>query len=106
LIERKKLLTCLWLTGKGVGGVVIMVVVLEVKKEKKRHELLFCQFLFCLLLYVLSSCLVLVRFVFGSQVCSVLRYPFHYRGLYIVMPDSHLDKISNYFNNKNNQLKN
>jgi len=33
-MERKKLLTCSWLTGDGVGGVVIRVVVLEVDEEE------------------------------------------------------------------------
>ena len=33
-MERKKLLTCSWLTGEGVGGVVIRVVVLEVDDEE------------------------------------------------------------------------
>jgi len=33
-MERKKLLTYSWLTGEGVGSVVIMVVVLEVEEEK------------------------------------------------------------------------
>jgi len=35
LIERKKLLTCSWLTGEGVGGVVTRVVVLEVEEEEE-----------------------------------------------------------------------
>jgi len=35
LIERKKLLTCSWLTSEGVGGMVIGVVVLEVDEEKE-----------------------------------------------------------------------
>jgi len=34
-MERKKLLTCSWLTGEGVGGVVIRVVALEVGKEEE-----------------------------------------------------------------------
>ena len=34
-MERKKLLTCSWLTGEGVGGVVMKVVVLEVNKEEE-----------------------------------------------------------------------
>jgi len=33
-MERKKLLTCSWLTGEGVGGVVMRVVVLEVDEEE------------------------------------------------------------------------
>jgi len=33
-IERKKLLTCSWLTGEDVGGVVTRVVVLEVEEEE------------------------------------------------------------------------
>jgi len=33
-MERKKLLTCSWLTGDGVGGVVTRVVVLEVDEEE------------------------------------------------------------------------
>ena len=76
MIERKKLLTCLWLTGKSVGGVVIMVVMLEVEKEEKDMNCYFVSFC-SVFFYVLSSCLALVRFVFGSQVCSVSRYPFH-----------------------------
>jgi len=44
LIERKKLLTCSWLTSKGVGGVVIMVVVLEVEKEEKDMNCYFVSF--------------------------------------------------------------
>ena len=32
-MERKKLLTCSWLTGEGVGDIVIRVVVLEVDEE-------------------------------------------------------------------------
>ena len=34
-MERKKLLTCSWLTGEGVGGVVMKVVVLEVDEEEE-----------------------------------------------------------------------
>jgi len=34
-MERKKLLTCSWLTGEGVGGVVMRVVVLEVDEEEE-----------------------------------------------------------------------
>jgi len=34
-MERKKLLTCSWLTGDGVGGVVMRVVVLEVDEEEE-----------------------------------------------------------------------
>ena len=44
MIERKKLLTCSWLTSKGVGGVVIMVVVLEVEKEEKDMNCYFVSF--------------------------------------------------------------
>ena len=33
-MERKKLLTCSWLTGDGVGGVVTRVVMLEVDEEE------------------------------------------------------------------------
>ena len=33
-MERKKLLTCSWLTGDGVGGVVTRVVVLEMDEEE------------------------------------------------------------------------
>ena len=32
-MERKKLLTCSWLTGDGVGGVVMRVVVLDEEEE-------------------------------------------------------------------------
>jgi len=35
LIERKKLLTCSWLASENVGGVVTMVVVLEVEEEEE-----------------------------------------------------------------------
>ena len=34
-MERKKLLTCSWLTGEGVGGMVMRVVVLEVDEEEE-----------------------------------------------------------------------
>jgi len=34
-MERKKLLTCSWLTGEGAGGVVMRVVVLEVDEEEE-----------------------------------------------------------------------
>ena len=34
-MERKKLLTCSWLTGEGVGGMVMRVVVLEVNEEEE-----------------------------------------------------------------------
>jgi len=34
-MERKKLLTCSWLTGEGVDGVVIRVVALEVDEEEE-----------------------------------------------------------------------
>jgi len=34
-MERKKLLTCSWLTGEGVGGVVMGVVVLEADEEEE-----------------------------------------------------------------------
>ena len=34
-MERKKLLTCSWLTGEGVGGVVIRVVALKVDEEEE-----------------------------------------------------------------------
>jgi len=34
-MERKKLLTYSWLTGEGVGGVVIEVVVLEADEEEE-----------------------------------------------------------------------
>ena len=39
-MERKKLLTCSWLTGEGVGGVVIRVVVLEV--DEKEEDMNYC----------------------------------------------------------------
>jgi len=41
-MERKKLLTCSWLTGEGVGGVVIRVIVLEVEEEEEDMNLLYC----------------------------------------------------------------
>ena len=47
MIERKKLLTCSWLTGEGIGGVVIRVVVLEVDEEEKDIN-------YCVALLVLS----------------------------------------------------
>jgi len=53
-----------------------MVVMLEVEKEEKDMNCYFVSFC-SVFFYVLSSCLALVRFVFGSQVCSVSRYPFH-----------------------------
>ena len=34
-IKRKKLLTCSWLTGEGVGGVVTIVVVLELEEKEE-----------------------------------------------------------------------
>jgi len=46
-MERKKLLTCSWLTGEDVGGVVIKVVVLEVDKEEEDMN-------YCVALLVLS----------------------------------------------------
>ena len=39
-MERKKLLTCSWLTGEGIGGVVMRVVVLEV--DKKEEDMNYC----------------------------------------------------------------
>ena len=47
MIERKKLLTCSWLTSEGVSSVVTRVVVLEVDKEKENMN---C----CVALLVLS----------------------------------------------------
>ena len=34
-MERKKLLTCSWLTGEGIGGVVMRVVVLEMDEKEE-----------------------------------------------------------------------
>jgi len=39
-MERKKLSTCSWLTGEGVGGVVTRVVVLEVEEEEDMNLVL------------------------------------------------------------------
>ena len=48
-IERKKLLTCSWLTGESVGGVVTMVVVLELE-EKEEENMKCCVALLALFL--------------------------------------------------------
>ena len=50
-IERKKLLTCSWLTGEGIGDVVTRVVVLEVE-EKEKEDMNYC---IALLFLFLSS---------------------------------------------------
>jgi len=48
-MERKKLLTCLWLTGNSVGGMITRVVVLEVEKEEK-EDMNYCVVLLVLFL--------------------------------------------------------